>query len=567
MTKTMYRNNFRRVFTLFLAMILSLSAITVSGSASSLEVLPDGSYIIYTESLLTCLNVQFNAKDGGKIVTDTAGLDATAGTALEKNEIWILRNMGMGYVSLAPQSAPQCFLSGERGFDNQLIIRQCIPTDPIYQWLPIDVGNGTYVFQNRETGYVIDVCNGWNAQAGTKVLQYHRNNFSAAQSFYPVRISHFTTLTPSVRVTSMASSPFKVGLYYDRNQAWNSQYGLGSGRRLVCDPYNGEVNEQIYIQSEGNGLFSLRFAAKTSLCIAPPDVFAGSQLEVKYFDGTASCLYEIYKNGSTYSFRNKATGLFIDDLYARTSTGTPMISYSYNKDNAQKFYLAGIKSQSSAATSASADYAAYTGVNYRDLTNDSRRIAACDKAVQMATVLWKNTCDFPTWKSSKGSYNTVTATDNTSATKFVKGKTYQGIPYSMVGRTYTDTRWLVLTKNGLTTKMMTGKYYNSKADTTAYGIDCSYLVCTALNAGCGTSINLNTKYMLKSSKFKEISRSEMLPGDIFLKSGHVMFFMGKTASGQYAVIEANADYSRVVYRELYSSGISGYGCYRYTGFC
>lgn len=358
MTKTMYRNNFRRVFTLFLALILSLSAITVSSSASSLEVLPDGSYIIYTESLLTCLNVQFNAKDGGKIVTDTAGLDATAGTALEKNEIWILRNMGMGYVSLAPQSAPQCFLSGERGFDNQLIIRQCIPTDPIYQWLPIDVGNGSgaYVFLNRETGYVIDVCSGRNAQAGTKVLQYHRNNFSAAQSFYPVRISHFTTLTPSVRVTSMASSPFKVGLYYDRNQVWNSQYGLGSDHRLVCDPYNGEVNEQIYIQSEGNGLFSLRFASNTSLCIAPPNVFAGSQLEVKYFDGTASCLYEIYKNGSTYSFRSKATGLFIDDLYARTSTGTPMISYSYNKDNAQKFYLTKINLQSSKVTMSSVLY-------------------------------------------------------------------------------------------------------------------------------------------------------------------------------------------------------------------
>ena len=58
----------------------------------------------------------------------------------------------------------------------------------------------------------------------------------------------------------------------------------------------------------------------------------------------------------------------------------------------------------------------------------------------------------------------------------------------------------------------------------------------------------------------------MLPGDVFLKSGHVMFYMGLTSSGRYAVIEANADYSRVVYRELTASAVSGYGCYKYTGF-
>ena len=114
--------------------------------------------------------------------------------------------------------------------------------------------------------------------------------------------------------------------------------------------------------------------------------------------------------------------------------------------------------------------------------------------------------------------------------------------------------------------MMTGKYYTSKRDTTAYGIDCSYLVCTALNAGCGTSINLNTNGMLNSSRFTKISRSQMLPGDIFLKSGHVMFFMGKTSSGQYAIIEANASFSRVVYRELPASSLSSYGCYRFNGF-
>ncbi len=571
MKKFMYRKNLTRTLALILMVMLCFSALTVTGSAASHEVLPDGSYVIYTQSLRTCWNIGFKATDGGLLITDTAGLSAPSSTTLEDNDIFVLKNVGGGYVSISPRHAPGYYLTGSNGFDRQISIRKSTSLSSIYHWLPIDMGGGAYVFKNRETGYVIDVCNGWNADAGTPILQYHQNGFQAAQFHYPVRISHFTALTPGTRVTNLSSYLYKVGLYYDRNQVWNSQYGLHQGYNLVCDPYNAEANEQIYIQCEGNGLYSLRFGANTNLCIAPPDVFAGTQLKVKTFDGTASCLYEIYKVGSTYSFRNKATGLFVDDLYARTATGTAMISYSFNRDNAQKFYLTGIIKASSSGQSSSqtatSGYAAYTGVDYRQQTNDSRRIAACDKAVKMATILWKADCDFPTWKSSGGSYNTVTSTDGTSSTKFLKGEVYQGIPYSMAGRTYTDTRWRVLVGNGLTTSMMTGKYYTKRADTTAYGIDCSYLVCTALNEGCGTSINLNTKSMLSSSKFTKISRSQMQPGDIFLKSGHVMFFMGKTADGKYAIIEANASYSRVVYRELSSSSLSTYGCYRYNGFC
>lgn len=381
MTKTMYRNNLHRVLTLFLALLLSLSAITVSGSAASYEVLPDGSYIIYTESLVTCLNVQYKAKDGGKVVTDTAGLDATAGTTLEDNEIWVLKNVGGGYVTLSPKHAPGYYLSGQNGFDKQLVIRKCVPNLAVYQWLPIDVGNGAFVFKNRATNYVIDVCNGWNDQAGTTVLQYHQNGFSAAQSFYPVRISHFTALAPSNRVNSLASSPYKVGLYYAKNQAWNSQYNLASGANLVVDPYNGQPNEQIYIQNEGNGLYSLRFASNTNLCIAPPNVFVDSQLKVKYYDGTASCLYEIYKVGSTYSFRNKATGLFIDDFCCQTATGTKIISYSYNGCDAQRFYLTGIIKPTS--TSNSSSKVTMSSVLYGISSNSSKLTCGFDGYVSL----------------------------------------------------------------------------------------------------------------------------------------------------------------------------------------
>lgn len=564
MKKTKFRKNLTRAMALILMLVLSISAVTVSGSAATVEVLPNGTYVIYTMNLTTCCNVQYAKADGGKVCVDQANL--------ELNELWEFKNVGYGYITISPKHAPNTYLSADRGPESQLVIRKCVPSEAVCQWLPVKVDNNVYVFKNRAyPSYVID-CRNADLNTAGNAFQLYARNYTKAQSFCPVRISSVKNLTPGVRVTNFSTGNYKVGLFYDKNQVWNAQYGLKAGAGLVCDPYNGEPNEIIYIKAESNGLYSLRFAADHSLCIAPPDVFVDTQLKVSKYDGSLRCLYEIYKVGNTYCFRNAFTGLMIDDWYCRTATGTRMASVYYNECNAQQFYLTKVSASSSGSTSSSStqapksDYATYTGVNYRNQTSDSRRIAACDKAVKMATVLWKSDCDFPTWKSSKGGYNTVTATDGTSSTKFLKGKTYQGIPYSMAGRTYTDTRWLVLTKNGLRTDMMTGKYYTSKRDTTAYGIDCSYLVCTALNAGCGTSINLNTNGMLNSSRFTKISRSQMLPGDIFLKSGHVMFFMGKTSSGQYAIIEANASFSRVVYRELPASSLSSYGCYRFNGF-
>lgn len=289
----------------------------------------------------------------------------------------------------------------------------------------------------------------------------------------------------------------------------------------------------------------------------------GTNVHQYHRNGTAAQRWYLENAGDGWFYIRSALGnnLYLDVNGAQTNDGTN-IQIWVGKNNAQKFRF----ERKDSSTATSNNYAAYTGVNYREQTSDPRRIAACDKAVRMATVLWRADCTFPTWRSSGGGYNTVTATDNSSDKQFVAGKTYQGIPYSMAGRTYDDEKWISLVKNGLTTNLMTGKYYTSKADTTAKGIDCSYLVCVTLNESCGTSINLNTIGMLNSSSFKKINRSQILPGDIFLSSGHVMLFMGKTADGRYAVIEANANYSRVVYRELSASAVSSYGCYRYTGF-
>lgn len=213
-------------------------------------------------------------------------------------------------------------------------------------------------------------------------------------------------------------------------------------------------------------------------------------------------------------------------------------------------------------------YANYSGIDYTQLTNNSKRITALNKAKQMVTVQWTAPCDFVTWASSEGVLNTTTAVDGTSATKFVKGKTYTGVPYSMNSagsRTLDDSAWLKMLNKGINTSMMSGYYYSKKAGT-KYGIDCSAFVCRAYEAAIGTNLKLNTSAMLNSKQFKKLSDfSKLKPGDVFLKSGHVMMYVGKSGS-KYAVFEASAGGSKCRYKIYSASDLKAYSPYKYTGF-
>ncbi len=512
------------------------------------------------------LNLQYDSVTSG-LVLDPMNF--------ERNELWILKPVSPNsvYFNLSPLSHPDYFIAGQRN-DTQLRLSKTSSSNYAVQWAAIPDGDGDRnVLVCRQNGLAIDTAHGFSTTAN-KVLNYTRNGYQDAQSWSLIRVSESTTgWYPGVRST-IADGAYGILSAGNPSKCANDQFAstAGDGSAKIClDTWNKEPHETFVFINRGAGRYTISPSHATHLCLNTwgADPHAGNQITLATYRAGDECsLWEIYQQNGYYSFRNVKTGLWLN-LWCNTHTdGQKIVGYYYDGTNAMKWKLQSVNSASnSAAAQSGSGYAAYTGVNYRSLTSDARRIAACDEAVQMATVLWKSSCSFPTWKSKSGSYNTVTATDGTSSTKFLAGKTYQGIPYSMAGRTYDDSKWLSLVRNGLSTGTMTGKYYTSRADTTARGIDCSYLVCQALNTGCGTSVNLNTSGMLNSSKFRKIALSRMLPGDIFLKNGHVMFFMGKTASGRYAIIEANAAYSRVVYRELSSSGISGYGCYRYTGFC
>lgn len=211
-------------------------------------------------------------------------------------------------------------------------------------------------------------------------------------------------------------------------------------------------------------------------------------------------------------------------------------------------------------------YGSYDGVDYKSSGVSSQRIAALERAEKMVTVLWTAPCDFVTWQSSKGAYNYVTATDGTVSAKFIKGKQYMGVPYSMADHSYDDTKWLNLVNQGFSSSSMSVKYGNRSA-TTAHGMDCSYFTYLAFNAaGTGYSCPYQTtKDMLTSSVYSKKSLYTIKPADIALKNGHVMLYVGRSGS-DYAFFEADADDSKCSYNVYSASALSSYSIYKFKGF-
>ncbi len=216
----------------------------------------------------------------------------------------------------------------------------------------------------------------------------------------------------------------------------------------------------------------------------------------------------------------------------------------------------------------SISYAPYKGVRYNNLGLSKARAAALNKARKMVTIRWKAPCNFPTWANGSGNFSEVTAEDGTKSKKFLAGKTYTGIPYSMTDHSFDHTAWAALLKKGITKKSMTARFGQNPKAGTAKGIDCSYFVYQALAGGVGyDKIHYQiTTDMQKGSQYKKIKWNKIRPGDVLLNSGHAMLYVG-TVGEYYAIFEASSYESKCSYHVYPKSYVTGsYDCYKFKGF-
>ena len=349
-----------------------------------------------------------------------------------------------------------------------------------------------------------------------------------------------------------------------------NNYATFNGGNVEIYPYHDTNNEKWRITSVGNGYYRITDVnSGKPLDVSGGGSASGTNVQIWESNNTNAQKWRFINAGNGYYYIVNANGCYLDVQNGTVRNGNNVWVYSGNGSNAQKWRLTGVtvgQNNSGSNNSNDTTYAPYTGVRYDNIGLSNQRIIALNKAKNMVTIRWKAPADFPTWCSQGGSYNTVKSTDGTQSKKFIKGKTYTGVPYSMKGNSWDDIIWKN-NLNSLTTGKMTGTYYSHGKKTTAHGIDCSYFVYTALRSAV-PSYGLSymcTSEMLKSSSYRKISLSQIKPGDIFLKKGHVMMYVGRS-NGKYAVFEADSNDSKCSYN-VYSYGtIKNYGCYKFKGF-
>ena len=216
-------------------------------------------------------------------------------------------------------------------------------------------------------------------------------------------------------------------------------------------------------------------------------------------------------------------------------------------------------------------YAPYNGVDYTNQSLSVERVAALDAAKRMVTIQWTAIEDFVTWCSSGGEYNDTTSIDGITSTKFLAGKTYTGIPYSMKDHSYSESKWIdAVINNRITTSFMQDAFYSHGKLTTAHGTDCSYFVYLAIAEAVGYDriSYQTTSYMKTSGHYSKLnSYDDAIGGDVFINDGHVRLYVGKTGD-DYAVFECTAYGSRCVYNVYSKEQLesNGYEAYSFAGW-
>ena len=443
-------------------------------------------------------------------------------------------------------------------FADTYSVKYASATIPTYKFSSASYGYGSIskndevrVYESRN-GYVRVL---YPVQGGYK-FAWIKSSY-ADRYLQATRTSGYVTIPEGVyKIVTALNNSFALDV---------NNYAKFNGGNVEIYPYHGTDNEHWLIISVGNGYYKI-IDVNSGKALDVHGGGSASQTNVNIWEdnNTDAQKWRFYDAGNGYYYIVNAAGCYLDVQNGTVSNGNNVWVYTGNSTNAQKWGLGSVKS--SANTGVQAGYAPYSGVDYNNIGLNNQRVMALNKAKNMVTIQWTAPVTFPTWCGKNGSYNYAKATDETKSTKFIKGKTYTGVPYSLANHSWDDNTW----KNNLsslTTFRMTGVYYSHRKNTTANGIDCSYFVYTAFNYAV-PSYHLKyqtTGSMLNSRDYRKIDLSSMKPGDIFLKSGHVMMYVGRS-EGDYAVFEADANDSKCSYNVYSYRTIKRYGCYRFKGF-
>ena len=178
--------------------------------------IPDGMYaILLYDDTGKCVNVLFASTEDDRAQIGVDYFDN------EKNEVWIITNRGDGYVTISPSHAPNLCLNALLANKNPgdlATLHHYTEGDAASLWLPIRNWDGSYTFQNKATGLVLDCTNG-SYTIGNKFIHWTPNGYLRAQGF---RLQNLGTSTSST--TSAVSQRLNSLMQRYVGTRWTGKY-------------------------------------------------------------------------------------------------------------------------------------------------------------------------------------------------------------------------------------------------------------------------------------------------------------------------------------------------------
>lgn len=479
---------------------------------------------------------------------------------------------------------------------------QCYPTTGTYYTLSFNANGGknTPSAQRVRQNTTFAISSQIPSRSGYSFLGWSTSKSASSPSFYPnqpVSLSANVTLYAvwkSGSIKTSYSTPLSSGTKYYISPACATGSVLDVDGGNTSSETNLQIwqkanvlNQQFEARHNGSGYYYfVDVNSGLAIDVSAGIPCSGQNVQLYSVNKSDAQLFRLISAGNGYYYIQSKLNpaYYLDVENAHSSNGTNVHLYVGNYSIAQKFKFTKV------STSANTGYATYNGVNYESIlknalssgeiskTEYNNRISVLTEAKEMVTVLWTAPVSFHTWKSSSGSYNSnkkmVYKGSPSSYSMFVKGVTYQGIPYAANAGSnkYNDYSWnSLITKSEIKKSDLEGTVNylgTNRSQCTSKGVDCSGFVYNAYKTLDNYKLGyLTTSGLLKSSSWKKINSSSAMPGDILLKSGHVMIYVGKTSSGKIAVMESTADgyngFSGCRYYEFNS--VSGYDYYRFTG--
>lgn len=428
-------------------------------------------------------------------------------------------------------------------------------------WAIESAGNGYYYIRSK-CGNYLDNSNG-STKLGNNVITYPFNG-SAAQKWKFV-----STSTTNNEKKSVSNGWYMIqsGNSSDRVLDINN-WSQDNGGNLETYKKNGTTNQIFYLEYHNDGYYTIK-AKHSGKYLHKANSGHADNVHQWAGSGAMQTLWALEPAGNDYYYIRSKSGNYMDNANGSTNLGNNVITYWFNGSNAQKWKF--VNPNSTVPTpkpepSSSISYAPYTGIDYTKQTNSKSRISALKKGQQMVTIKWKSPVTFVTWCGKNGGYNSVTdANGNKPTTSFIKDRTYVGIPYSMKNHSYDDIAWSKFIKTNPSKNSLEASFYGSKKGTSK-GMDCSYFVYLCWKAGGAQISYKNTSSMVSDKKtYVPINKKDMKPGDILLKDGHVMLFVGKSGKN-YAVFEATASGSKTRYKVYTAKEISAYSARKYKNW-